>query len=922
MKEMLREQKYSRGDVCFAVEMDWWRAWQKSVGWDTHSEPVEGTFEPPGEIKNTKLVNRYLPAKRGFSYEAVNERIWRAIVEWYGGGPEIPLVVMKNEEDRFVPPGSFSFLSVTCGGIKTKVLVAENTNVNEFTKSIRKEYRIADEVGLRIFKAVGENIRVRELVSGNVLKQAGGLHESIVVVNSGGSEDVEMTRKAEKTKEMAAKRELSHRLAREGQTKKPDETVVLGTDRDRFDMQRRYGTHASLVPPQDTSHIVPEMNESDSMDSVPSDEPESMEPVPSDEPEVIDVDDSDEQQIGPVSTVGKSLIITGANVSKRHVVAPPNDVQQTVPSMNIDDIDDFGYGQIPGCTGLMNLGNTCYFNSGVQCLMHTRPLMKYFLGQDWRREINECNPIGMRGELAKAFGNVAKQIWSSAPALPPKQLKDVMGQFATQFSGHSQQDSHELITFMLDGVHEDLNRCREKPVVEPVIGDGTDDIATGNLAWFSHKLRNDSVIVDLFQGQLRSRLRCPKCEQTTILFEPYMTLSLPVAKPSWAEFSAVFVPYDLQIPSMKLAVDLSKPERLNAAISEIVQRRVSVVPLTWNPASMDGDYKIGFPDREDDRHVLFLVEIPDPTESYVIGRIRTDRSDVTGPVAVKVTDMLDLESIEQGFESKFMEWRNDTEIRTECDATDEEITQLKEKLSNDVDMTIVWQEPQVFHVAFSAPYGFMPGSSENHTATPATNFPFVLGTVVHVYVNPCAIDERFARLMWQLDQCRRLGKTLLSRMDTEISLSQCFESFTQEETLDKDNEWHCPKCRQFVRARKTTSIWTVPKILIIQLRRFIGSHGIQSRKLDTLVTFPRKLDLADFVDGPHTNDQKDYRLYAVCAHRGGLAGGHYTAHARVSDRDQTTPGQWYYFNDSDVSLSSCRECQTPAAYLLFYEQNS
>ena len=142
VKEMLQEQKYSQGDVCFAVEMDWWRAWQTSVGWDTHSEPLDGAFEQPGEIKNTKLVNRYLPAKRGFSYEAVNERIWRAIVEWYGGGPEIPLVVMKNEEGRFVPPGTLAFLSVSYGGIKRKVLVAENTNVNEFTKSIRRDYGI------------------------------------------------------------------------------------------------------------------------------------------------------------------------------------------------------------------------------------------------------------------------------------------------------------------------------------------------------------------------------------------------------------------------------------------------------------------------------------------------------------------------------------------------------------------------------------------------------------------------------------------------------------------------------------------------------------------------------------------------------------------------------------------------------------
>lgn len=33
-----------------------------------------------------------------------------------------------------------------------------------------------------------------------------------------------------------------------------------------------------------------------------------------------------------------------------------------------------------------------------------------------------------------------------------------VGQFAEQFSGHQQQDAQELLVFVLDGLHEDLNR--------------------------------------------------------------------------------------------------------------------------------------------------------------------------------------------------------------------------------------------------------------------------------------------------------------------------------------------------------------------------------------------------------------------------------------------------------------------------------
>lgn len=41
-----------------------------------------------------------------------------------------------------------------------------------------------------------------------------------------------------------------------------------------------------------------------------------------------------------------------------------------------------------------------------------------------------------------------------------------VGEFAPQFSGYSQQDSQELMAFLLDGLHEDLNRIRKKPYVE------------------------------------------------------------------------------------------------------------------------------------------------------------------------------------------------------------------------------------------------------------------------------------------------------------------------------------------------------------------------------------------------------------------------------------------------------------------------
>ena len=54
-------------------------------------------------------------------------------------------------------------------------------------------------------------------------------------------------------------------------------------------------------------------------------------------------------------------------------------------------------------------------------------------------------------------------------------LQYAVGRFAPQFSGYQQQDSQELMAFLLDGLHEDLNRIKKKPYVEVMDADNRPD---------------------------------------------------------------------------------------------------------------------------------------------------------------------------------------------------------------------------------------------------------------------------------------------------------------------------------------------------------------------------------------------------------------------------------------------------------------
>lgn len=184
-----------------------------------------------------------------------------------------------------------------------------------------------------------------------------------------------------------------------------------------------------------------------------------------------------------------------------------------------------------GVIGIRNLGNTCFLNSSLQCLSATIPLTDYFLGYDYRSEINKDNFLGTGGKLVVAYAELMKEMWlGSKSVVEPVSFKKQLGTFSPQFSGYHQHDAQEVIGFLLDGIHEDLNRVKERPYVEDKDCDGTRDEEDAIDNWKNYLTRNKSLIVDMFQGQLRNTCKCLKCGHVNIRFEPFMYLSLPISK--------------------------------------------------------------------------------------------------------------------------------------------------------------------------------------------------------------------------------------------------------------------------------------------------------------------------------------------------------------------------------------------------------
>ena len=185
-----------------------------------------------------------------------------------------------------------------------------------------------------------------------------------------------------------------------------------------------------------------------------------------------------------------------------------------------------------GLVGLNNLGNTCYMNTGIQCLSNCELLTKYFLEKHYVNFINKDNPIGSGGEIVEKYAQLINHLWyGNRECVSPIQFKKAFGKMYEAFNGSRQQDTQEFISYLLDTLHEDLNKVLKKPYIETKdLPSNLTDEEIFKIKKDIYLCRNQSFIHDLICGFYKSTVFCPdkKCNNITKSFEPFnmITLSL------------------------------------------------------------------------------------------------------------------------------------------------------------------------------------------------------------------------------------------------------------------------------------------------------------------------------------------------------------------------------------------------------------
>jgi hypothetical protein len=149
----------------------------------------------------------------------------------------------------------------------------------------------------------------------------------------------------------------------------------------------------------------------------------------------------------------------------------------------------------------------------------------------------------------------------------PFNIKKSIGTVVAQFRGYNQQDSHEFLHYLIDTLNEDLNRVVEKPYVEIPDSDGRDDSIVSGEQWNAFAQRNNSVMIDMFYGQMKSHLVCLSCDNVSNTFDPYSILSIPVPVVKVVKLKISYYPHTLK--STQGIVNLEININDNLCVTEI-----------------------------------------------------------------------------------------------------------------------------------------------------------------------------------------------------------------------------------------------------------------------------------------------------------------------------------------------------------------
>ncbi|XP_041942500.1 ubiquitin carboxyl-terminal hydrolase 43 [Alosa sapidissima] len=675
----------------------------------------------------------------------------------------------------------------------------------------------------------------------------------------------------------------------------------------------------------------------------------------------------------------------------------------TLSSRHVNSLKDrlsLSYGdKTPGVLGLKNHGNTCFMNAVVQCLSNTDLLAEYLCLERYKLDFSErrVNGIVKTEDMQSAQGEVTEQLASLVRALwtleyTPQlsvEFKSIVSKYGSQFRGNSQHDALEFLLWLLDRVHEDVNpsSCTNNHNKCKTSGKGLagpEGAPTGDTLVPQQPAERHSFVQEHFQAQYKSSLTCPHCLKQSNTFDPFLCISLPIplrqTRPVYVTlvFSTKGQRYLRVGLAMPLFGSLACLRRMVADEGKISPDQVILAEI------YSTGFQRSFFDEDDltsvaENDIIYAFQA---SPLFIRGgsarisgyhhSLPSSPYSTSGPEGQRLpaSGALSSEFLNQGIPGKV--------LLLVCNAagSGQQTVRFGPPFLMREDRSVSWDQLQ--QSILSKLYYLMINGAQAQSSRVLFRIRVVGGSASYSYLCPqdgrplChpAVDRalklcgsggpRHVKLVveWEhhikdclfgniQEEVVKDAESVRSQQHQHVqqyscTLDECFQLYTKEEQLAPDDAWKCPHCQQLQQGTVQMSLWTLPDILILHLKRF-RQVGDRRNKLSTLVRFPLTgLDMAPHVvkrqqgaAPPHHHQSQQhprnpqqqhqqqqpqdflYDLYAVCNHHGGMHGGHYTAYCRNS-----VDGQWYSYDDSSVETVPDGEVCTRGAYILFYQRRN
>ena len=180
---------------------------------------------------------------------------------------------------------------------------------------------------------------------------------------------------------------------------------------------------------------------------------------------------------------------------------------------------------LPTEIGLQNIGATCYMNATLQALSNTDKFTEYFL--DKYPKIQNNSNKKMSDEMYKVLFNLWDEDKKKGD-YPPYDFKNALSEENSLFAGVQANDSKDLINFLLERFHHELNEPNSQTSNQNMIVNQMDEMQTLNAFFVEYFSANKSIITDLFYGIVETRSRCGGCGCTKYNFQIFSFLEFPL----------------------------------------------------------------------------------------------------------------------------------------------------------------------------------------------------------------------------------------------------------------------------------------------------------------------------------------------------------------------------------------------------------